>query len=195
MSSISDDLLAWRTKTGVDRFDEMWEGVLHMYAAPHGDHQLLQDDLREWLKRWWARPRGARAVCQRNVAKPEEWPRNYRIPDIVLMPVDCQRFDLGDYIAGPPLIAIEIRSPDDESYEKLPFYAELGVPEVWIIDRDSKTVEIYRLLHGKYSLVANVEGGWTISPATRIMLRPTSNQHLAVQIEGDPQTFAELPED
>jgi hypothetical protein len=68
MSAVSDDLLAWRTQTGVDRFDEMWEGVLHMNAAPPGDHQILQDDLREWLKRWWARPHKARSVCQRNVA-------------------------------------------------------------------------------------------------------------------------------
>ena len=29
---------------------------------------------------------------------------------------------------------IEIRSPEDEALEKLPFYAALGVPEVWIFD-------------------------------------------------------------
>ena len=195
MSSITNDLLAWRTQTGVDRFDEMWEGVLHMNAAPHGDHQLLQDDLREWLKRCWARPRKARAVCQRNVAKPNEWPRNYRIPDIVLLTPDRQQFEFGDYIGGPPLVAVEIRSPGDESYEKLPFYAELGVPEVWIIDRDSRTVEIFQLCESRYCTVAADGHDWATSPATEVRMRITDNGLLAVQIVSDPQTYCELPED
>ena len=35
---------------------------------------------------------------------------------------------------------IEIASPDDESYAKLPFYREAGVGEVLIIDRDTCAV-------------------------------------------------------
>ena len=67
---------------------------------------------------------------------------------------DRQHFAVGDYIASPPLIAIEIRSPDDESYEKLPFYADIGIPEVWIIDRHSTTSEVFLLHEGSYSSVA-----------------------------------------
>ena len=48
----------------------------------------------------------------------------------------------GECLEGPPTVVIEIRSPDDETLEKLPFYAKLGVPEVWVIDRDSRAVEI-----------------------------------------------------
>ena len=40
---------------------------------------------------------------------------------------------------------IEIRSPEDETYDKLPFYAALGTREVVVIDRDTKRTEIYRL--------------------------------------------------
>jgi len=195
MSAVSDDLLAWRHQTGVDRFDEMWDGVLHMNAAPHGDHQLLQDDLREWLKRWWARPRKARAVSQRNVARREEWPQNYRIPDIVLLTPERQHFDVGDYIAGPPLIAIEIRSPNDESYDKLPFYAVVGIPEVWIIDRNAKSTEIFLLHQGSYSSIAADEQGWTTSPATHVMMRFTGDCLLAVQIEAHTESYCELPEE
>ena len=42
-------------------------------------------------------------------------------------------------------MVVEIQSPGDETYEKLPFYAELGVSEVWIINRDSRSIEVYAL--------------------------------------------------
>jgi len=195
MSVVSVDLLAFRARTGVDRFDEMWEGVLHMNAAPHRDHQILQDDLRDWLKHWWARPTRGQAVSQRNVAKQDEWPQNYRIPDIVLMTADRQRYDLGEFIAGPPLVAIEIRSPDDESYDKLPFYASMDIPETWIIDRDSKSAEVFILDEGNYSPSKTNSEGWLMSPATEVMLRPTGSGRLAAQLLGNTNSYTELPEE
>ena len=33
------EVLRLRKQTGADRFDEMWEGVLHMRPAPSFDHQ------------------------------------------------------------------------------------------------------------------------------------------------------------
>ncbi len=39
-------------------------------------------------------------------------------------------------------IVVELLSPDDETYEKLPFYAAHGVEEVWIIDAVARTLEI-----------------------------------------------------
>jgi Uma2 family endonuclease len=69
---------------------------------------------------------------------------------------------------------VEIRSPGDESYEKLEFYAQLGVPEVWIIDRDSKTPEIYTLRAGNYIRQAADAEGWLLSTVTGIELRAGS---------------------
>ena len=69
---------------------------------------------------------------------------NYRIPDGVLSHDQVSELDDPQYISGPPpLVCIEFRSPNDENYEKLPFYAELGLPEIWIIDRDTKNPEVY----------------------------------------------------
>jgi hypothetical protein len=39
---------------------------------------------------------------------------------------------------------VELRSPDDESYAKLPFYAALGITEAMIVHRDCR-FENYRL--------------------------------------------------
>ena len=37
-------------------------------------------------------------------------------------------------IDGHAELVVEIRSPNDESYDKLPFYAACKIPECWIID-------------------------------------------------------------
>jgi Uma2 family endonuclease len=133
-------------------------------------------------------PQKAIVVCQRNVARPDQWPRNYRIPDIVLMTADRIKFDRGDLIAGPPLVVVEIRSPNDESHQKLPFYAEFGVPEVWVVDRDAKSIEVCALREGDYPAAATDPKGWVISPATRVMLRWTPGRMLAVQLTANKES-------
>jgi Uma2 family endonuclease len=47
----------------------------------------------------------------------------------------CESIIAADGIrGGAPDAVIEIRSPDDETDEKLPFFAALGVAEVIVID-------------------------------------------------------------
>jgi Uma2 family endonuclease len=50
-------------------------------------------------------------------------------------------------IEQPPDIAIEITSPDDRPgriADKLAFYLRVGVPLVWIVEPDERTVSVYR---------------------------------------------------
>jgi hypothetical protein len=61
ISEVPRCLLDWRRRTGADRWDEMWEGVIHMPPMPNRDHQNLVKDLLIWLEIHWARPRGNRA--------------------------------------------------------------------------------------------------------------------------------------
>ena len=61
-----------------------------------------------------------------------------------LLPI-VSHIDHDTYFEGAPTVVVEIRSPGDETMEKLPFYAKLGVPEVWIIDRDTRQPELYLL--------------------------------------------------
>ena len=42
MPSVPPEILEWRKRTGADRWDEMWEGVLHMGPTPNYDHQDLE---------------------------------------------------------------------------------------------------------------------------------------------------------
>jgi Uma2 family endonuclease len=188
------EVLAWRKRTGQDRWDEMWEGVLHMAPMPNVDHQNLEADLQAYLRQHWARPLRAKVLHQINLAAPGEWPDNFRIPDLVLLSPD--RFDInrGEYFEGAPDAVVEIYSPGDDTYEKLPFYAELGVPEVWIIDRDTKEPEVHVLNKDRYRKQRAVKG-WLRSPATGLELRTARPGKLAIRRSGDDSTSAELPED
>ncbi len=85
MSEVPADILAWRKRTGADRWDEMWKGVLHMPPMPNREHQELEWAMETYLRLRWARPRKAKVYHNINVASPGGWPHDYRIPDLVLV--------------------------------------------------------------------------------------------------------------
>lgn len=54
-------------------------------------------------------------------------------------------------------LVIEVRSPEDESREKLPFYAARGVDEVLILEPESQAVNWLRLEDGEYVRIEQSE--------------------------------------
>src|SRR3972149_9786008 len=138
MPEIHPQILERRKRTGIDKWDEMWEGVLHMPPSPNRSPQEFQWELENWLRVFWARPFGNKVHHQVNVSSIGGWPDNYRIPDLILLIPECFDIDRDVYFEGAPTVVVEIRSPGDETMEKLPFYARLGVPEVWIVDRNPR---------------------------------------------------------
>ena len=44
---------------------------------------------------------------------------------------------------GAPEIVIEVRSPGDESYEKVPWYVSRGAKAVLLIDRDTLAMQLF----------------------------------------------------
>jgi hypothetical protein len=65
---IPPQVLERRKQTGLDRWDEMWEGVLHMTPSPYRIHQDFQTDLLIWLRQFWAKPFSNKVHHQINVA-------------------------------------------------------------------------------------------------------------------------------
>ena len=45
MLDVPESLLDERRRQGLDVFDEVWEGVLHMVPPPSGEHQRLELEL------------------------------------------------------------------------------------------------------------------------------------------------------
>jgi len=188
-------LVEERRRLGHDRFDEMWEGVLHMNAVPHRDHQDLTLSLGSWLLQHWNKLPERKVFPERNVSLPGGWPKDYRIPDLVLTTAERFHYDQGTHIEGPPLVCIEIHSPNDEAYEKLEFYSRLGVPEVWIIHRDTKAVELFTLADsGSYQPVEPSSDGWLNSRRAGMELMTTERETLTIRLAGDDASRADLPE-
>jgi Uma2 family endonuclease len=79
--------------------------------------------------------------------------------------------------------------------EKMPFYAKLGVPEMWIIDRDTKVPELYVLREGEYQPQSPDAHGWLESAATGIRVRAEPHDKLSMQLGEDEGTKQALPED
>ena len=64
----------------------------------------------------------------------------YRVPDLLVLPLDYDRSQ--QVVTVAPLLCIEILSPDDHMpriLERCWEYNELGVPESWIFDPDTKS--------------------------------------------------------
>ncbi|CAN5168480.1 hypothetical protein BH24ACT1_BH24ACT1_10170 [soil metagenome] len=137
MLEVDERMLEERRRLGHDRWDEMWEGVLHMVPAPSGPHQGLGTNLLVVLVPR-ARKRGLVATYETSVHRADD---DYRVPDLVFT-LPAARTHRG--VDGGAELVVEILSPGDESYVKLDWYAALGVREMLIVDPDTMAVELYR---------------------------------------------------
>src|SRR5436190_1607075 len=140
---VTDQELAHRRSIGGDRWDEMWEGVLHMTPAPSLEHQRILGRLVAFLEPLLRSSKRGTLLPGVNVFRTAT---DYRIPDLTFVAAGREHVlsEAGVREGGPDAV-IEIRSPEDETYEKLPFYASIGTREVVVIDRDTKQPEVYRL--------------------------------------------------
>lgn len=194
MSSVPPEILEWRKRTGADRWDEMWNGVLHIMPAPSNEHQNLEGAPESYLRSHWVKRTKAKVFHNANLAPIGGWPDDYRIPDLLL--ITSEKFSLNrkDYFEGAVNGVVEIHSPNDETYDKLSFYEDLGVSEAWVIHRDTKEPEIYLLKKSRYRKQRPVQG-WLRSPLTGLELCANNTGKLLVRFIADDSTRAELPDD
>lgn len=191
------DIDSARKRLCGDRPDEVWEGVLHVGPSPNSDHQDLEAYVLAWLLRWWVPAGGGSARHQINVAHPDwaqdRWTENYRIPDLVLLRPERASIDRNEYFCGGPDVVVEIRTPGDETDGKTAFYAAVGVREMWVIDRDTKAIEI-RVLDGpRITLAAANDEGWVRSDAAEVELRTVESAQIAIRLTGDTESETVLP--
>lgn len=140
-----EPILERRKRSGLDRMDEIWEGVLHMVPAPSGPHSVLEWQLASLL-RPLAKRAGLHSGGQFNLGESEN---DFRVPDGGLHRVP----PTGVWHRTAALV-IEIVSPNDESWEKLPFYADHGVDEVLVVDPQQRSVEWLALAGNRYEPIA-----------------------------------------
>ena len=138
-------LLERRRQAGVDRLDEVWQGVRHMVPGPSIEHADISQQLAVLLD-GPARAAGLRpTMSEFNLGESEH---DFRVPDGGL-----HRPGASGVLQATAAAVVEILSPGDESRQKLPFYADHDVDEVLLVDPAERTVTWLALHDGEYEPV------------------------------------------
>jgi Uma2 family endonuclease len=139
-----EQILERRRRSGLDRMDEIWKGVLHMVPAPSHAHGNIEAQLMRLLG-----PRADEAhlelIGQSNLGEGEH---DFRVPDCSL-----HRPGAHGVWHSTAALVVEVVSPNDESWEKLPFYAAHDVDEVLIVDPQERSVNWLALDGERYNPV------------------------------------------
>ncbi|HUR74904.1 MAG TPA: Uma2 family endonuclease [Sporichthya sp.] len=124
-------LIERRRALGQDRFDEVWDGDYHMNPVPHVWHGYVDAKIASLLLPY-AEAANLIAITQVNIGLPG----NFRAPDGAYLRT------LPDAVWLPTAaIVVEVLSPDDETWEKLPFYFQHRVDEICVADPRARTVQ------------------------------------------------------
>jgi Uma2 family endonuclease len=102
------------------------------------DHSDLQGRLLELL----STPESKAYVRVNAEIRVQTSPTRFRVPDVCVRLVPAVREQI---IRTPPLLCIEILSPEDRmsrTREKVRDYLDMGVPEVWVVDPQSRSVSV-----------------------------------------------------
>ncbi len=81
-------------------------------------------------------------------------PLQYVEPDLVFISKAHSAIVTEQNIQGVPDLIAEVLSPGTERRdrrEKYSLYERFGVPEYWIVDPESESVQVFRLADGRYS--------------------------------------------
>jgi hypothetical protein len=77
----------------------------------------------------------------------------------------------------------------------LEFFARIGVPEVWVVNRDTRAPQVFRLATSGYEELQADSDHWLRSPITGVWLRPGAAGKLEVQLGCEAATRRALPQD
>jgi Uma2 family endonuclease len=137
-------LLEQRRRTGTDRHDEVWEGVYHMIPGPDIAHALVAQQIGVLLDAP-ARAHGLVVSTEFNLGSNKD---NYRVPDL-----GVHRDPQPAVWIPTAVIAVEVLSPDDDTWKKLPFYAHHEVEELLFVDPPERSVTWLALREGEYRAI------------------------------------------
>ena len=140
---------------------ELWNGEIVMSPAPHPDHQRIVRNYFRKLDRFVEEKSLGEVLfspcdvvlTQKRVVQPD------------VLYISKARLDIiQNYIAGVPDLVMEVISEGSwqrDRIEKKALYEQFGLPEYWIVDPDSKTIEVFALIKGVLQLHSRAVGSQT----------------------------------
>ncbi len=167
-------LLRERRQTGADKADEMWDGVLHMVPPASALHQRVASQLHRVLAPL-AEARGLVAFYETGLFRSDD---DYRVPDqLYVRPELVTRRG----VEGPADLVVELRSPNDETDDKIDWYAARGVRELLVIEPAERRVELLGHVEGRLAPVPPDEDGSVQSEVLGVRLTPAPGPRLVVR--------------
>lgn len=125
---------------------EYVEGELRQKMVPKRAHSTLQKTMVILLGKW--REGEFDALPEASIDFQVEKRIRSLVPDVSVYPVETiQQTPWDANFIQPPLLAVEILSPGQsipQLLEKTAFYLEAGVPLVWLVDPQERSVTVCR---------------------------------------------------
>jgi Uma2 family endonuclease len=131
---------------------ELWDGELVMSPTPTPNHQRIVLRLTEKLNAF-VREHGLGEVF---VSPLDVVLSQHRViqPDLFFVS-NANKKIIQDRIRGVPDLVFEVISPGTwkrDRVEKKSLYEQVGIAEYWIVDPESRTIEVFALTNGSYQL-------------------------------------------
>ena len=126
---------------------ELWNGEIIISPAPHPNHQLIVRSFYKILDEYIERQKlGQVFVSPVDVVLT---PRRVVQPDVLFIS-QARLGIVKDCIDGVPDLAMEVISEHSwqrDRIEKKALYEQAGLPEYWIVDLESETIEVFASYH------------------------------------------------
>jgi Uma2 family endonuclease len=144
------DYLTWE---GPERY-QLINGEVFQMASPSVNHQALLMGLSSKFDNWL---QGKPCKVFASPLDVRLFPKKDNSDDTVVQPdllVVCDKNKIGkNSINGSPDLVVEIVSPSNthsELFLKFQYYLEAGVREYWVIDPETKKVQVHVYDNGRY---------------------------------------------
>lgn len=132
--------------TNEGQYYEIIDGVLYMTPSPSWSHQEIVFQIASYLQTHLRNANlGGIFVAPIDV---ELSPQMVFQPDVIVLLKTSREKLQGRHIVGAPDIVVEVVSPGSatmDRYDKYRAYAAAGVPEYWIVEPGTQTVEVLTL--------------------------------------------------
>lgn len=136
-------------------FYELLNGEIVKRSSPSTDHQSASFNLSLILGNFVKEKKLGRCfTAPFDVVFDEE---NLVQPDLLFVSAARAGIVTANCVEGAPDLIVEILSPGTfktDRNDKMKLYRRSGVPEYWIIDPKSRTIEVYVLQDGEYNLAS-----------------------------------------
>ncbi len=161
----------WQALPETKQRCEVVDGVLLMPPGPMGEHPWIADEILLSL-RPFVRDNGLGiALSAPYDVLIQREPLRVRQPDVLVVNAELTGITRPSDLVGrpflerPPLLVVEVLSPSNtrrDITQRLADYRSIGVPECWLADFPTRTIEVLRLTPEAATTIATYTMGQTL---------------------------------